>query len=88
MSVSLSHSPPQASVKHLIRHFEPGCPSHPQNGLPPAKWMDVPFDIMREVCSMCSWRGLHSCQWRTAGPVNQFCAGSGHCYMLRIACLH
>ena len=49
MSVSLCHSPPTASVKHLIRHFEPGCPSHPQKGLPPAKWMDVPFDIMREV---------------------------------------
>ena len=37
MSVSLSHSPPTASVKHLIRHFEPGCPSHPQKGLSPGK---------------------------------------------------
>ncbi len=49
MSVSLSHKPPQACVKHLIRQFDPSCPSHPQTGLPPAKWMDVPFDIMREV---------------------------------------
>lgn len=49
MKLSLSQSPPQANVKHLIRQFDPHCPSHPPGQLPPAKWMDVPFDIMREV---------------------------------------
>ena len=47
--LSLSQQPPQANVKHLIRQFDPHCASHPPGQLPPAKWMDVPFDIMREV---------------------------------------
>lgn len=47
--LSLSQQPPQAKVKHLIRQFDPHCASHPPGQLPPAKWMDVPFDIMREV---------------------------------------
>lgn len=59
MSVSVSHWPPQASVKHLIRQFDPGCPSHPQQGLHPAKWMDVPFDIMREVCHITYGSFIH-----------------------------
>ncbi len=49
MRLSLSQQPPQANVKHLIRRFDPHCASHPPGQLPPARWMDVPFDIMREV---------------------------------------
>jgi hypothetical protein len=45
--LSLSQEPPQASVRRLIRQFDPrsgaGAP------LPPAQWVDVPFDVMREV---------------------------------------
>jgi hypothetical protein len=45
MKLSLSQQPPQTiNVRHLIRHFDP------QNThLPPAKWGEVPYDIMREV---------------------------------------
>lgn len=44
MKLSLSQEPPQANVRHLIRQFDPRM-----GQLPPAKWMDVPFDVMREV---------------------------------------